>query len=363
MSMGLRGAFIIAWAQTRIEGDSDYNKKDLAEGMSWSWHGRAFPLEGNDAALVLTSSRDLLQLRAKAARVVHKFMHRPAPLHSQDLDAHDPLYRGGLIVSDGVRFYTAIPLTLENSRETVLLFPDGMPPARQHLTIIAVGSAFHAPRQQSAPMVCFVKGTRLAGIKGEVAVEDIAVGDHLITRDNGLKEVLWIGQRHLSGAQLFAMPHLRPIRLPQGIFGAGRPEPDLLVSPDHRVLIKSPEARALWGENEVMVRAQDLLADMGARVDHRSGSVTYFHIMLEGHQVLIANGMSVDSFHPASVALSEDDPDPEAHACLEDLYDRHPDFLTHPDLFGPFARRMLGAAEAAILAAHLGQGHGIYGLS
>jgi len=109
MSMGLRGAFIISWAQTRIEGDSDYNKKDLAEGMSWSWHGRAFPLEGKDAALVLTSSRDLLQLRAKAARVVHKFMQRPAPLPHLSSDLDDPLYRDAIVLSDGVRFLVPFP--------------------------------------------------------------------------------------------------------------------------------------------------------------------------------------------------------------------------------------------------------------
>ncbi|MDA0901595.1 MAG: hypothetical protein O2824_05495 [Proteobacteria bacterium] len=98
MSMGLRGAFIISWAQTRIEEDSDYNKKDMAEGMSWSWHGRAFLLEGKDAALVLTSSRGLLQLRAKAARVVRKFMQRPAPLPYFSSDLDDPLCRDAVVL-------------------------------------------------------------------------------------------------------------------------------------------------------------------------------------------------------------------------------------------------------------------------
>ena len=52
-----------------------------------------------------------------------------------------------------------------------------------------------------------------------------------------------------------------------------------------------------------------------------------------------------------------------AAACLDDLYERHPDLAGHPDLFGPAVRRMLGAAEAAILSAHLGPSRGIYGLS
>ena len=85
--------------------------------------------------------------------------------------------------------------------------------------------------------------------------------------------------------------------------------------------------------------------------------------MLEGHQVLIANSVAVDSFHPAYAALPEDEMDADAAACLDDLYERHLYLAGHPDLFGPAVRRMLGTAEAAILSAHLGPSRGIYGLS
>jgi hypothetical protein len=100
MSIGLRGAFMISLAQTRIEGERNYNKKDLAEGMSWSWQGRAFPLEGKEATLVLTSSRDLLQLCANAARVLHEFMQRPAPLSHLSSDLDDPLYRDAIVAAE-----------------------------------------------------------------------------------------------------------------------------------------------------------------------------------------------------------------------------------------------------------------------
>lgn len=138
-------------------------------------------------------------------------MQRPAPLPHLSSDLDDPLYRDAMVLSDGVRFFSAVPLTLEDSRETLLLFLDGMPPSRQHLTIISLGGGFSARFRRQGPVVCLVKGTRLAALKGEIAVEDVRAGDYLVTRDNGLKEVLWVGQRSLSGVQLFAMPHLRPI--------------------------------------------------------------------------------------------------------------------------------------------------------
>ena len=72
----------------------------------------------------------------------------------------------------------------------------------------------------------------------------------------------------MSGARLFAMPEQRPIRLRRGALGVDRPEDDLIVSPEHRVLVKGRAARDLWGEDEVLVRAADLVGDRFITVDH-----------------------------------------------------------------------------------------------
>ncbi|MFD1808336.1 Hint domain-containing protein [Gemmobacter lanyuensis] len=123
-------------------------------------------------------------------------------------------------------------------------------------------------------------------------------GDSILTRDNGPQPILWTGHRRMTGARLYAMPHLRPIRFRAGALGSGRPEDDLLVSPQHRMLVQGPAARALFNEAEVLVAAEDLLNDRSIVVDHALREVTYVHILLERHNIVFANGMETESFHP-----------------------------------------------------------------
>jgi hypothetical protein len=275
MSTGFRGAFMVAWAQTSIEGFPAESEPELAEGMSWSWHGRALPLEGNGAALVLTASRDHEELRARAARVVQALLRRqasgPADLAIADIpdasavpDDTDPVFSGAFVVSDGSVFYTVVPIAVEDGAPPVLLFPDGMPaPHREH-TIIACSdrTPVRAPNDRPS-VICFTPGTRLRTERGEVAIEDLDVGDRLLTRDDGAQEVIWSGHRRMSGARLFALPDQRPIRLRVNALGIDRPDEDLVVSPEHRVLVGGDTTRDLWGEAEVLVRAGDLVGDRG----------------------------------------------------------------------------------------------------
>lgn len=353
MGTGLRGAFILTWAQTRVEGEAVNDNNDLAEGMSWSWHGHAFALEGADAALILTASRDLDHLRAKAARAVRKILQQPAPFAFEDGPDREALPRGGFMVSDGTRFYVGLPLALSDMRKSVILFPEGLPPPNRSLTVVAVDGdwdSLGAAGADQGAVMCFAPDVRLRGMRGDIIAGALAAGDILLTRDNGLREVLWVGRREISPARLYAEPELRPIRLPQNLFGQGQPHPDLLVSPDHRILIQTPQARALWGEDEVLLRAADLVGPQGARVDHSPRGVTYIHILMAQHEVVYANGIAVDSFLP----------DP-AQSLPPDMTPVLPD--TAMPWHSPPARRLLTAAEAAILTAHLPRGAGLYGLA
>jgi len=359
MSTGLRGAFMVAWAQTSIEGSPAEAEKELAEGMSWSWHGRPLSLEGDGAALVLTASRDHEELRARAARVVRNLLRRQAagpadlalgvPEHIAEpnpaLDDSDPVFSGAFVVSDGSLFYTVVPIAVEEGAPLVLLFPDGMPaPQREH-TIIACSdrSPVRAPNERPS-VICFTPGTRLRTESGEVAIEDLEMGDRLLTRDDGAQEVIWSGHRRMSGARLFALPDQRPIRLRVNALGIDRPDEDLVVSPEHRVLVGGDTTRDLWGESEVLVRAGDLVGDRGIIVDHSLRETWYIHLMLERHQVIWANGVQVESFHPGFMGL-----DTLSGLQRESLYDLRPDLADDPFAYGGAARRMLNRAEAAIL--------------
>jgi len=345
MSTGTGGLTMIAWSQTLIEGGPAEHDNELAEGMTWRWQGRALPLEGEGAALLLGVSQDHAELRARAARVVRKLLRHPAPTPGQDAAAEaDPLFADAFIVADGPRFYTVVPVAAGGGRLPILLFPDAMPPANRDLAIIRVNQPRPMAAVEDSSVICFTPGTRLRTEAGEVAIEDLGPGDRILTRDDGPQAVIWTGQRRMSGARLFAMPGQRPIRMRAGALGLDRPDADLVVSPEHRVIVKGAVARDLWGEAEVLVSARDLVGDRLVTVDHSLRETWYVHLMLDRHQVIWANGLEVETFHPGYMGLKHLEPGQR-----RSLLSHFPDLADDPFTYGAPARRMLDRAEAAIL--------------
>jgi hypothetical protein len=122
-------------------------------------------------------------------------------------------------------------------------------------------------------------------------------GDLVQTRDNGVKPILWIGRKVLDQAALSAAPNLRPVRLGAGHFGLTR---DLIVSPQHGVLLRAPDsggAQHLW-------RARHL-ADMAggaARVMKGCNRVVYYHMLFDQHELLFSNGLISESLYPGPIS-------------------------------------------------------------
>ena len=139
------------------------------------------------------------------------------------------------------------------------------------------------------------------------------------------------------------MPHLRPIRFRANALGQDRPDCDLWVSPQHRMLVKGPAALALFNTTEVLVAAEDLINDRSITVDYALREVTYIHILLDQHNIIWANGLETESFHPANAA-----PDSLGPADHQGLLGVLPN-LADPDTYGGYARRNLSHPEAAIL--------------
>ncbi|MEL7011979.1 MAG: Hint domain-containing protein, partial [Pseudomonadota bacterium] len=164
------------------------------------------------------------------------------------------------------------------------------------------------------------------------------------TKDSGAQRIEWTGSRRMSGARLFAMPHLRPIRIGAGSLGMEQPDQDLLVSPQHRMLVKGAVAQALFNTPEVLVSAKDLVNKTTITTDIILHEVTYVHLLLPSHQIVWANGVETESFHPASASLASLDDEDRAR-----LLALHPQLETEAHAYGAFARRNLNASEAAIL--------------
>lgn len=153
-------------------------------------------------------------------------------------------------------------------------------------------------------IACFTPGTLITTLKGQVPVEQIQVGQQVFTRDNGYQTVRWIGTRTLDAAELAAVPAFQPILLRAGSLAPGVPERDMMVSPQHRMLVENVATQLLLGQDEVLVKAKHLLHKAGVeRVC--PDSVTYVHIMFDQHEIILADNAWTESFQPGDMMDSD----------------------------------------------------------
>lgn len=149
---------------------------------------------------------------------------------------------------------------------------------------------------ENTGVVCFAAGTQILTEYGARPIETLQAGERIVTRDNGVQPLRWVGSRHLDSASLERSPKHRPILLAPHLTGGHAP---LIVSPQHCVLFQ------VDGE-EKLVRATHLARMQGgaARVMQGCQQVTYYHLMFDAHQIVFANGAPTESFFPGSYALS-----------------------------------------------------------
>ncbi len=146
---------------------------------------------------------------------------------------------------------------------------------------------------------CFVAGTAIATSRGIRAVESLRPGDRVLTRDNGYQPLVWTGIKRLNREWLASCPHLQPVRIAADTFGAGCPEQDLWVSPQHRVLLRNSQCEITFGAREVLCAASFLTSKNGIR-QVAVPQATYVHLMFEQHQVVLSNGLWTESFQPGA---------------------------------------------------------------
>lgn len=152
-------------------------------------------------------------------------------------------------------------------------------------------------------LTCFVAGTRLAGPLGDVAVEGIKAGDRLVTADHGVQVVRWVGMRRLTPAQMAASPHHRPVLIRAGALGHGMPARDLMVSPQHRILLRSPIVARMTGRTEALVAARQLVGCPGIVAVLPDTPVEYWHVLFDRHEVLLAEGCAAESLFLGAEAV------------------------------------------------------------
>ncbi len=185
-------------------------------------------------------------------------------------------------------------------------------------------------------IVCFTRGTMILTDRGEKAIEELQVGDMVLTKDNGLQEMKWIGSRTVSAKGNFA-----PIMIKAGALANDR---DLMVSPQHRMVVEGWQSELLFGEREVLAAAKHLVNNDTIYVNE-GGEVEYFHMLFDHHEIVFANGAASESFHPGEVginALSDESRD--------EIFALFPELREDAGSYGPAARTSLKGHEAKVLS-------------
>lgn len=199
----------------------------------------------------------------------------------------------------------------------------------------------------STLFVCFASGTHILTERGERPVESLRVGTRIVTADRGAQPLRWIGRRRLKFP---AGPDpQKPMLLPAGCLGHGLPRRDLILSPQHRVLLAGPEVARQTGHDEVLAIAKALTALPGVRAMNGRREVTYHSLLFDRHEVIRAEGARVESFYPGPYALGI--LDDEMRAEIRRLF---PAVSDDPVAgYGPTARPILGRRDAERLALRL----------
>lgn len=154
---------------------------------------------------------------------------------------------------------------------------------------VLVGADSDGALQRYAQVACvsFTAGTMITLANGaQKPVEDLAVGDRILTRDDGPQPIRWIGQQTVRAVGAFA-----PICIREGVLNNTR---DLLVSPDHRLFIYQRRDHLGAGRSELLVRARHLVN--GDTVARRAGGfVDYYQMLFDTHQIIYAEGIAAES--------------------------------------------------------------------
>ncbi|MBB94674.1 MAG: hypothetical protein CML68_08740 [Rhodobacteraceae bacterium] len=154
-------------------------------------------------------------------------------------------------------------------------------------------------------VICFTPGVMILTPTGEVAIETLEVGDRVVTRDHGVQRIRWIGATTLPATYVNRTSSMRPILVRQGALGPDMPARDMRLSRQHRILVRDWRADLLFGKPDgVLVPVVSLVNDDTILEDRPTDAVTYIHMAFDTHEVVYADGIEAESFHPSERTVS-----------------------------------------------------------
>jgi Hint domain len=138
---------------------------------------------------------------------------------------------------------------------------------------------------------CYTKGTLITTANGQVAIEDLAVGDQVMTVSGTLEPIIWLGNSTIHCERQLNKDKAYPVRIAKDTFGTNLPQRDLFVSPDHSLYLDG-----------VMIPAYCLINGSTITQDKTETLVTYYHVELPKHNTILAEGLPAESYLETSEA-------------------------------------------------------------
>jgi hypothetical protein len=190
----------------------------------------------------------------------------------------DTIDVGNVNLTGDTASYSGTTLTIKNGSTTVLTFSD----------LSTTGAVTFSLSGGVITAVCYAAGTRILTPSGERRVENLRAGDLvvIVSGEQRISQpVKWIGRRRIDLTEHPLPETVAPIRIQRGAFAESMPHRDLRVSPDHAILVSGK-----------LVCARQLVNGMTIWQEQAGRSVEYFHVELDAHAILLAEGLPAESY-------------------------------------------------------------------
>ena len=165
--------------------------------------------------------------------------------------------------------------------ETVVLTIPGETTADFQVEPFAPGQTFTVIEYAA----CYCRGTRIATKRGQKRVESLRIGDKVRTASGALRPIKWIGKRSYGGRFVTGRKDILPVCIKAGALAENVPRRDLRISPNHAMYLAG-----------VLIEAKDLINGVSIVQEQGVGTLEYFHVELDTHDVIIAEGALSESF-------------------------------------------------------------------
>ncbi len=183
-------------------------------------------------------------------------------------------------------FISGASIALQGGAATALAAADADDAAIATNYVLTLPFTLQADDQQAfdGNVACYRAGTGILTDRGEVAVEDLRVGDRVKTHFSGMAPVTWVGHRRIDCLRHPDPARVWPVRVRAHSFGPGRPHHDLWLSPDHSVFVNGDLIPIKYLTNDATIRQVSM------------DSVMYYHMELARHDVVLAQGLPAESY-------------------------------------------------------------------